>query len=101
MNVLVKKGLGVDEINVLVSPYFTWVSAPIDALVIARALHIFERYKTSWWDGLMIAWAAQAGCSVLLTEDRQGAPVIEGVTILSPFSVEPTADFDLNQLRSI
>jgi predicted nucleic acid-binding protein len=66
-----------------------FVTHPIDQAVISRALVIFERYKTSWWDALMIGWAAQAGCAVLLTEDRQSMPVIEGVRIVSPFSMKP------------
>ena len=66
-----------------------FVTHPIDQAVVHRALYIFERYKTSWWDALMMAWAAQAGCSFMLSEDTQSAPVIEGVTIMSPFASEP------------
>jgi predicted nucleic acid-binding protein len=68
-----------------------FVSHSIDQAVIMRALYIFERYKTSWWDGLMIGWAAEAGCSLLLSEDRQSAPEIDGVKIVSPFDLEPSA----------
>jgi predicted nucleic acid-binding protein len=71
---------------------------PIDQAVVRRALLIFERYQTSWWDALMIGWAAQAGCSLLLTEDRQSAPDIEGVAIVSPFDFAPV---DLDKLLSV
>jgi predicted nucleic acid-binding protein len=66
-----------------------FVSHPIDQTVVRRALHIFALYKTSWWYALMIGWAAQAGCSLLLTEDIQSAAIIDGVAIISPFSLEP------------
>jgi predicted nucleic acid-binding protein len=75
-----------------------FVPYPIDQAVVRRALLIFERYQTSWWDALMIGWAAQAGCSLLLTEDRQSAPEIEGVQIVSPFDFDPV---DLDKLLSV
>jgi predicted nucleic acid-binding protein len=67
-----------------------FVAGPIDQGVIKRALYIFARYQTSWWDALMIGWAVQSGCTILLSEDAQGAPEIEGVRIVSPFDFEPT-----------
>jgi predicted nucleic acid-binding protein len=94
---LSKKRLQLDEVKRLVGPFIAYVIHPIDQGVVRRALFIFERYKTSWWDALMIAWAAQAGCSMLLSEDSQSASVIEGVRIVSPFSIEPSALKDLGQ----
>lgn len=76
------------EIKNFVLPIVAYVSYPIDQGVVQRALHIVERYQTSWWDALMIGWAAQAGCAALLTEDAQSAPKIEGVTIMSPTSAD-------------
>jgi predicted nucleic acid-binding protein len=61
VSVLSKKRLQLDEVKRLVSPFIAYVIHPIDQGVVRRALFIFERYKTSWWDALMIAWAAQAG----------------------------------------
>jgi predicted nucleic acid-binding protein len=98
VNVLSRKQLMLGEIKSLVSPFIDFVTYPIDATVVQRALDICERYKTSWWDALMIGWAAQAGCSLLLTEDRQSAPKIEGVAIVSPFNFAPV---DLDKLLSV
>jgi predicted nucleic acid-binding protein len=89
INVLIKRGLKSDEIARLVTPFFPFISHPIDQAVIHGALGIFARYKTSWWDALMLGWAAQAGCGALLTEDSQSTSVIEGVQIVSPFAMEP------------
>ena len=49
------------------------------------ALEIFKRYKLSWYDSLLIAAAAEAGCSILYTEDMQHGAVIRGVKIVNPF----------------
>jgi predicted nucleic acid-binding protein len=95
VNVLSRKQLLLGEIKSLVSPFIGFITHPIDATVVQRALDICERYRTSWWDALMIAWAATAGCSVLLTEDKQSAPEIEGVAIVSPFDSAPV---DLDKL---
>jgi predicted nucleic acid-binding protein len=91
VNVLVRRRLQIGEIKSLVAPFLGFVTHPINTDVIQRALAIFQRHQTSWWDALMIGWAAEAGCSVLLTEDAQSAPMIEGVRIVSPFDLEPGA----------
>jgi predicted nucleic acid-binding protein len=50
-----------------------------------RALEISERYGFSIWDGLIVAAAIEARCSVLLSEDMQHGQVVEGVRIENPF----------------
>ena len=62
---------------------------PVRSLTTAtheRALQIAERYKTSIYDGLIIAAALLAGCSTLYSEDLQDGQVIERqLTIRNPF----------------
>ena len=50
-----------------------------------RALGICKRYGLSIWDGLIVAAAAEASCSILLTEDMQHGQIVEGVRIENPF----------------
>ena len=50
-----------------------------------RALGISKKYGCSIWDGLIVAAAAEAHCSKLLTEDLQHGQVVEGVRIENPF----------------
>jgi predicted nucleic acid-binding protein len=50
-----------------------------------HALGLSERYGFSIWDGLIVAAAAEARCSMLLTEDLQHGQVVEGVRIENPF----------------
>ncbi|MGA3071032.1 MAG: PIN domain-containing protein [Terracidiphilus sp.] len=50
-----------------------------------RALELCRRYGLSIWDGLIVAAAAEARCSMLLTEDLQHGQVVDGVRIENPF----------------
>jgi predicted nucleic acid-binding protein len=50
-----------------------------------HALGLSKRYGFSIWDGLIVAAAAEARCSMLLTEDLQHGQVVEGVRIENPF----------------
>jgi predicted nucleic acid-binding protein len=58
---------------------------PLDIETHLRALGLSRRYGFSIWDGLIVAAAAEARCSKLLTEDLQHGQVVEGVRIENPF----------------
>jgi predicted nucleic acid-binding protein len=49
------------------------------------ALDIAGRHSLSFFDALIIASAAEAGCDVLLTEDMQSGAEIAGVQLVNPF----------------
>ena len=49
------------------------------------ALLICERYGYSVYDGLIIASAAEGGCTTLYSEDLQHGQVVDGARILNPF----------------
>lgn len=49
------------------------------------ALSIRGRYQLAWYDSLIVAAAAEAGCSVIYTEDLQHGAKIAGVRIVNPF----------------
>src|SRR3546814_10218615 len=46
-------------------------------------------HKLQYWDALIVTAAADAGCTLLLSEDRQHGFVTRGLTIVNPFA-EPT-----------
>lgn len=52
-----------------------------------RSLDIQTRYHYSFYDALIIAAAAGAGCKRLYSEDLQDGQRIEGLTIENPFKV--------------
>jgi predicted nucleic acid-binding protein len=56
---------------------------------VRRALDLVETRRMSWWDALILASAIGAGCTHLVTEDAQSAPMVEGVRIIDPFLVAP------------
>ncbi|MGA2673907.1 MAG: PIN domain-containing protein [Terracidiphilus sp.] len=58
---------------------------PLSIEIHLRALGISRKYGFSIWDGLIVAAAAEARCSKLLTEDLQHGQVVEGVRIENPF----------------
>jgi len=46
--------------------------------------------RTSYWDALLIATAAEAGCTAVLTEDMSDGSVLSGVRVHNPFT--PTGE---------
>jgi predicted nucleic acid-binding protein len=58
---------------------------------VRAALAIEARWNTSWWDSVLLASAVATGCTHFLTEERQSAPVIEGVRIVDPLVTAPEA----------
>ena len=58
---------------------------PLGVDIHLRALEISGRYGVSIWDGLIVAAAIDARCSVLLSEDMQHGQVVDGVRIENPF----------------
>jgi len=60
------------------------VAFPEVADVLA-AIDLHRLHQISFWDGLVLRSAKQAGCSVLLSEDMQNEREIDGVRIVDPF----------------
>ncbi len=50
-----------------------------------RALQSRDRYKSSFYDALIVAAALEAGCGRLLTEDLQHGQQIEELVVENPF----------------
>src|SRR5664279_5576610 len=58
---------------------------PLDIETHDLGLDMSERYRFTIYDGLIVAAAVRAGCSVLYTEDLQHGQLIERMTIQNPF----------------
>ena len=54
--------------------------------VLLEAMEIATTHRFSFWDSVMLAAAAQAGCRLLLSEDMQHGFTWRGVTIRNPFT---------------
>jgi predicted nucleic acid-binding protein len=58
---------------------------PLTADIHAQAVKLARTGALSFYDALVVAAAADAGCRVLLTEDMQHGRKFGGVTIQNPF----------------
>jgi predicted nucleic acid-binding protein len=52
---------------------------------VRSALVVAETERASYWDALLIATAAEAGCTAILTEDMSDGSALYNVRILNPF----------------
>ena len=58
---------------------------PLTTDIHAHAVKLARTSSLSFYDALIIAATADAGCGVLLTEDMQNGRKLGGVTIQNPF----------------
>jgi predicted nucleic acid-binding protein len=57
--------------------------------VIVAAAELAATRRFSFWDGVVLASAAEGGCRLLLSEDLQEGFTWSGVTITNPFGASP------------
>jgi predicted nucleic acid-binding protein len=69
----------------ILSGYCAWQVEQARCDTVLRASEVQERHRLSFWDGLIVAAAAQGGADVLLSEDLNAGQVIEGVRVVDPF----------------
>jgi predicted nucleic acid-binding protein len=62
--------------------------AVTDADTFDAALDLATEHKLQFWDALILNVAADAGCSLLLSEDMQDGFAWRGVTVVNPFAVK-------------
>lgn len=60
----------------------------VDAGLVKIAAEISERYRTSYWDGAMLAAAQRAGVATVYSEDLNHGQEYGGAVVINPFSVE-------------
>lgn len=66
-----------------------WTPVSVNAELVERGWEVQDRYQLSFWDALIVAAAKAAACRYLLTEDLQPGQNLNGVVVISPFSVTP------------
>lgn len=62
---------------------FPVASASEQALL--AAIDLVRRHRWSFWDAMLVATAAEAGCTVMYSEDMRPGPSVSGVEIVNPF----------------
>ena len=74
------------ELVQVLSQSFTIVgSGPASFL---EAVDLATEHKLQFWDALILNVAADAGCSLLLSEDMQDGFAWRGVTVVNPFAAK-------------
>jgi predicted nucleic acid-binding protein len=84
----ISKPLPVDEVRQLIRDYMAWeviVNTPESVL---DALEIESRYKTSFWDALIVQAASAAGVSTLYSEDLADGQKYGTIRIVNPLTMQ-------------
>jgi predicted nucleic acid-binding protein len=76
--------LPVDEVRLLIRDYATWEVVSNTAESILQALDIELRYKTSFWDALILQAAESSGATILYTEDLATGQHYRSVQVVNP-----------------
>jgi len=63
-----------------------YATAPFDRDCVIKAWQLQDRYRTGFFDGVLLASGLSAGCRYFLTEDLQDGQRIEGIRIINPFT---------------
>jgi predicted nucleic acid-binding protein len=79
-----------EQVQAEIRNLLTWRPVFIDAEIIEGAWRIQDRYKISFWDGLIVSAAKAASCHYLLTEDLQADQDLDGVVVVNPFRSDPS-----------
>jgi predicted nucleic acid-binding protein len=82
-----RKGKKLSEIEGYADELFqTFNVLSLTPYISKDAFRVTQRYQFSFWDGLIVATALEAGCSVLYTEDLQNGQIIDDrLRICNPF----------------
>jgi len=76
--------LPLEEVSELVREYSTWNVVTNTPESILRALEIERRYRTSFWDALIVQAALDAGASILYSEDLAGGQHYGAIQVVNP-----------------
>jgi len=80
----VSKPVPMDEIRRLVQDYLSWEVVTNTPDAVLQALEIEARYKTSFWDALILQAAEQSGAVVLYSEDLASGQRYGTVQVVNP-----------------
>jgi predicted nucleic acid-binding protein len=80
----VARPLSVDEIKQLVQDYLSWEIVVNTPASVVQALEIEVRYKTSFWDALVLQAAESCGAAVLYSEDLATGQKYGTVQVTNP-----------------
>ena len=77
--------LTLKEVQRRILLYLDWEVALNGGGSVLRGLEVQERYRLSFWDGMIVQAAESAGCEVLYSEDLSHGQEYDGVLVVKPF----------------
>jgi predicted nucleic acid-binding protein len=88
--VLRRSGVAADEAREIMLDFADTFGAPAsEARTAKAAADLVVDHKLQFWDALIVTAAADAGCTLLLSEDMQHGFVTRGLTVVNPFAEAP------------
>ena len=86
--VVTRKGLmpTFDALQVATTLLDLFPTCSLSASAVRTALAAAVGKVAGYWDALLLATAAEAGCTAILTEDLAGGATLLGVHIINPFA---------------
>jgi len=76
--------LPIDEVRELIQDYFSWHIVVNGTESVIRALEIEARYKTSFWDALILQAAEDCGAAVVYSEDLATRQKCGSIEVVNP-----------------
>jgi predicted nucleic acid-binding protein len=83
----IRRPLPIEEVRLLIRDYSTWEVVTNTTESILQALEIEARYKTSFWDALILQAAESSGASVLYSEDLATGQRYREIRVVNPLTV--------------
>jgi predicted nucleic acid-binding protein len=78
--------LPVEEVRQLLQDYLSWEVVVNTPSSVIQALEIEVRYKTSFWDALVLQAAETSGASVLYSEDLASGQKYGPIQVINPLT---------------
>ncbi len=88
----VSRPLPVGEVRLLIRDYSTWEVVTNTPESVLQALDIEERFKTSFWDSLILQAAESSGASILYSEDLATGQHYGTIRVVNPLVVNSLID---------
>jgi len=73
------------EATTLIHLWLRFTVVELSVPLMQAALRLKDRYQTSYWNAAILAAAATAGCTELLSEDLNPGQSYDGVRLVNPF----------------
>ena len=83
---LLKKDVHEEEARAAVRDYLNWYVVDNDRGLLMSAIEERKRFKTSFWDALILAAARRAGVSAIWSEDFNTGQSYDGIVAVDPLA---------------